>query len=221
MPPLSVKGRSAKVSNCSLRWREFRGTNIPPPSPKPRVVDQAPTRRIWCGRREWQLRRGLQVRREPALVDTKSSRGGHARRAPGRSSPLPGVQMNLVLTKRVARLRSTIAPIPRSTDTPQRATIGMRNLAGPSDEPVLLPGLRVRASVSPWDGPSASDEICPSCGLHFGYDDAAGGDLAKRAMIYRQWRARWLANGMPWSSRGEPAPPDWAPRTQVARVAVV
>ena len=34
----------------------------------------------------------------------------------------------------------------------------------------------------PWTDGSGSDEICPSCGIHFGYDDAAGGDAARREM---------------------------------------
>jgi hypothetical protein len=33
----------------------------------------------------------------------------------------------------------------------------------------------------PLVGPSASDEICPVCGIHFGYDDAAGGRAEDRA----------------------------------------
>jgi len=32
----------------------------------------------------------------------------------------------------------------------------------------------------PWLNGSASDEICPSCDTHFGYEDAAGGDAARR-----------------------------------------
>ena len=31
----------------------------------------------------------------------------------------------------------------------------------------------------PWQGGAPSDEICPSCGTHFGYDDAAGGDVER------------------------------------------
>ena len=39
---------------------------------------------------------------------------------------------------------------------------------------------------------SASDEICPSCGIQFGYDDAEP-DL--RAMIHGLWGDRWRQNG--------------------------
>jgi hypothetical protein len=58
----------------------------------------------------------------------------------------------------------------------------------------------------PWNGDSASDEICPSCGIQFGYDDAP--DEA-RDDVYRTWRADWVADGMQWWSRAQPAPADW------------
>ncbi len=45
---------------------------------------------------------------------------------------------------------------------------------------------------APWDGESASHEICPHCGIQFGYNDARA-DL--RAQIYRLWREAWVANG--------------------------
>ena len=44
----------------------------------------------------------------------------------------------------------------------------------------------------PWIGESASQEICPSCGIHFGYNDARP-DLRPR--IYAHWREAWIANG--------------------------
>jgi hypothetical protein len=70
----------------------------------------------------------------------------------------------------------------------------------------------------PWSDGSPSDEICPSCGIHFGYDDAAGGDPHARQEIYATWRQRWLAAAMPWSSRGRPVPADWDPQRQLRRV---
>jgi transcription elongation factor Elf1 len=44
----------------------------------------------------------------------------------------------------------------------------------------------------PWteDG-GGSQEICPQCGIQFGYDDAAGGDLTRREQTYAEWRARY------------------------------
>ena len=44
----------------------------------------------------------------------------------------------------------------------------------------------------PWDGKSASFEICHECGIHFGYNDARE-DL--RPHVYRRWREAWVANG--------------------------
>lgn len=71
----------------------------------------------------------------------------------------------------------------------------------------------------PWLDDSPSDEICPSCGIQFGYDDAAGGDIGERRRVYDAWRARWLSAGCPWTSRGREPPPSWDPHEQLRRVA--
>ena len=47
-------------------------------------------------------------------------------------------------------------------------------------------------SFAPWVGVSASDEICPDCGIQFGYNDAQS-DLRDR--IYAAWRRAWISNG--------------------------
>jgi hypothetical protein len=52
----------------------------------------------------------------------------------------------------------------------------------------------------PWDRATPSNEICPSCGIQYGYDDAAGGDIDKRTQIYKEWKDRWIKEGMPWKS---------------------
>jgi hypothetical protein len=70
----------------------------------------------------------------------------------------------------------------------------------------------------PWQNDSASDEICPSCGIHFGYDDSDGVDPAQREVVYREWRARWIATGMRWWSSGRNAPPGWDPQAQLRAV---
>jgi hypothetical protein len=67
----------------------------------------------------------------------------------------------------------------------------------------------------PWDNESPSDGICPSCGIHFGYDDAAGGDPARREVVYREWRSRWTEAGMKWWSPGREAPSGWDPQAQL------
>ena len=66
----------------------------------------------------------------------------------------------------------------------------------------------------PWKGDSASDEICPCCALHFGYDDFSH----RTADFYAGWRGRWIADGKPWFSTGRPAPPDWSAERQLDRL---
>lgn len=58
----------------------------------------------------------------------------------------------------------------------------------------------------------ASDEICPSCGFQFGYDDD---DLG---IPFEQWREEWRAKGMPWFSTGTQHPKEWNPVTQLSRL---
>jgi len=38
--------------------------------------------------------------------------------------------------------------------------------------------------MPPWDGKLPSEEICPCCGIQFGYDDSAGGDSLRRKEVY-------------------------------------
>ena len=61
------------------------------------------------------------------------------------------------------------------------------------------------------EGNRASFEICPSCGFQFGVSDDDAGHTLKA------WRERWIARGMPWSSRQLP-PANWNPKAQLARL---
>lgn len=70
----------------------------------------------------------------------------------------------------------------------------------------------------PWEDGRPSDEICPSCGIHFGYDDAAGGDLHVREVVYGRWRQTWIDGGMTWFSASCEAPSAWDPVRQVSRL---
>jgi hypothetical protein len=70
----------------------------------------------------------------------------------------------------------------------------------------------------PWDDGSPSDEICPSCGMQFGYDDAAGADAGKRQAIYLSRREAWRAAGYPWFSRSRQPPAGWDPGKQLEAV---
>ena len=47
-----------------------------------------------------------------------------------------------------------------------------------------------------WDGDLDSQEICPGCGMHFGYYDAAGGSAKDRIKCHDAWRKRFLKKGM-------------------------
>lgn len=60
------------------------------------------------------------------------------------------------------------------------------------------PACGLALPFAPWEEGSPSDEICPRCGIQFGYDDVADGDVKKRALIYARWRDRWIAAGSPY-----------------------
>jgi hypothetical protein len=80
--------------------------------------------------------------------------------------------------------------------------------------PETCPVCGFNLGFKPWQGESASDEFCLSCGIQFGYTDSAGGDLEARKQLYVDWRCKWIAEGMPW--RGVIAPPKgWDPRRQL------
>ncbi|MDQ5950707.1 MAG: hypothetical protein QG585_649 [Patescibacteria group bacterium] len=68
-----------------------------------------------------------------------------------------------------------------------------------------------------WEGDSPSDEICPSCGIQYGYDDVAGGDVKQRKEVYSKWRETWIKNGHSWFSQNK-QPKDWNPVKQLERV---
>ncbi len=72
----------------------------------------------------------------------------------------------------------------------------------------------------PWEEDSPSDEICPSCGIQFGYDDAAGRDKQGREVIYRRRRQQWIEGGMQWYSRHRTPPSGWDPIEQLGRIGV-
>jgi hypothetical protein len=67
----------------------------------------------------------------------------------------------------------------------------------------------------PWDGESASFNICACCGIQFGYTDAAGGNINERKNKYISWRKNWIENGMKWSSIGIKQPVNWNPFDQL------
>lgn len=56
-----------------------------------------------------------------------------------------------------------------------------------------------------------SFEICPSCGIQFGYSDEAGGDAQAREVVYEKWREKWILDGMRWHATNITPPADWNP----------
>jgi hypothetical protein len=62
------------------------------------------------------------------------------------------------------------------------------------------------------EDPPRDYNICPSCGTEFGSAAASRG--------YDVLRAEWLRTGPRWWSLSEPAPANWNPFEQVARIGV-
>jgi predicted RNA-binding Zn-ribbon protein involved in translation (DUF1610 family) len=65
---------------------------------------------------------------------------------------------------------------------------------------------------------SPSEDICPSCGTQFGYDDIAD-DRAERLANHRELRRKWIEAGRPWKHPGsEPTPSElgWDPSSETA-----
>lgn len=73
---------------------------------------------------------------------------------------------------------------------------------------------------APWQGFSASDEICPCCYIQFGYDDWTRGEPGKRPAIYHEWRIKWIDEGMPWRGKGKRPPEGWDPVRQLQTIGV-
>ncbi len=59
---------------------------------------------------------------------------------------------------------------------------------------------------------AGSDEICPSCGFQFGFDDD------DRGMSYKEWRKKWMDGGMKWASISTKPPEGWNPVEQIKNI---
>ena len=90
----------------------------------------------------------------------------------------------------------------------------------PAAPSTLCPVCGYDLKFEPWKGKSASHEICPSCGIEFGYDDVpeASGEKGRRKEVYARWRKKWVEGGMEWSSEGIDPPESWDPRNQLKRI---
>jgi len=64
----------------------------------------------------------------------------------------------------------------------------------------------------PWGsgGDSPTYNFCPCCGVEFGY-----GDFTLESA--RNWRAKWVAQGMAWF-RPKERPDGWEPEAQMSRL---
>lgn len=58
----------------------------------------------------------------------------------------------------------------------------------------------------------SSDEICPCCGFHYGFDDD---DIRDGIDVYEIWREEWVSGGCMWFSEGRKPPEDWNPVRQL------
>lgn len=72
------------------------------------------------------------------------------------------------------------------------------------------PACNYPLGFQPWKNNLPSDEICPSCGIQFGYDDAKGKNEEERKDIYTEWREKWIKSGKKWWSETK-KPNDWNP----------
>lgn len=68
-----------------------------------------------------------------------------------------------------------------------------------------------------WEGASSSLEICPSCGVQFGYHDSVP-DEDKRRQRHQQLRREWKSQGCRWSDVTTSPPADWDPLSQLRSV---
>lgn len=106
-------------------------------------------------------------------------------------------------------------PAPGWDPSKQLANVKLRS-ESPSQTLSLCPVCGFDGFDEPtWTPTGGSQEICPSCGIQFGYTDHAGGDHSKRKVLWAEWRERWIANGCPWLNNGWPPPEDWDPQRQL------
>lgn len=64
----------------------------------------------------------------------------------------------------------------------------------------------------PWDpNEIASDDICPCCGVHFGYQDC-------KLTAIKKYRQKWLDNGALWCEPKE-KPENWSLEEQLKNIA--
>jgi hypothetical protein len=63
-----------------------------------------------------------------------------------------------------------------------------------------------------------SFEICPCCGIQFGYQDLPHDDLTLEE-LHRKWRYNWIAHGMIFHHEWL-KPKDWNPVKQLSGIGI-
>lgn len=81
----------------------------------------------------------------------------------------------------------------------------------------LCPVCGNELEFAPWRGENPSDEICPCCGIQFGYDDFST-VVTERERYYDEWRIHWIGSGMRWVSQSQQPAEGWDPRCQLRRI---
>jgi hypothetical protein len=57
-----------------------------------------------------------------------------------------------------------------------------------------------------------SDEICPCCGFHYGFDDDG---YSNKEEAFKLWLDKWIKDGCPWFSKSRKPPKNWNPAEQL------
>lgn len=73
-----------------------------------------------------------------------------------------------------------------------------------------------------WKDGSPSYNICPSCGVEFGYGDF-GVTISERKKRHEQLRKEWIKNGMKYKhfdDEFDPQPSNWNPIQQLKNIGI-
>lgn len=82
----------------------------------------------------------------------------------------------------------------------------------------ICPVCGLTLDFEPWIGGADSQEICPCCGVQFGYYDSANSpeEVIKRWFDLRQ---KWIQGGMKWWSPSlREQPSNWNPNEQLKNI---
>lgn len=89
--------------------------------------------------------------------------------------------------------------------------------ANPESHPCPICGYEL--DVDPWKDNIPTYDICPCCGIEFGYEDFRP-TSEERIPRHAELRQKWIDDGMPWWSKSNPPSVPWDPREQLKRIGV-